>query len=121
MNKLQCQTDGSEWSFDNINSLSWAIGSISGVLNEDLERNFLIMTVKVIDYWLYLVQFLMQTLLNLVDLRSGKKNKAVVASNIMYVVGQYQRFLRSNWTFLKTVIKKLFEFMKEEYQGVMVS
>lgn len=37
----------------------------------------------------------------------------------MYVVGQYPTFLRNNWTFLKTVIKKLFEFMKEEYPGIM--
>jgi exportin-1 len=37
----------------------------------------------------------------------------------MYVVGQYPTFLRNNWTFLKTVVKKLFEFMKEDYPGIM--
>ena len=37
----------------------------------------------------------------------------------MYVVGQYPSFLRHNWTFLKTVIKKLFEFMREDYPGIM--
>lgn len=37
----------------------------------------------------------------------------------MYVVGQYPTFLRDNWNFLKTVIKKLFEFMKEEFPGIM--
>ena len=37
----------------------------------------------------------------------------------MYVVGQYPTFLRNNWTFLKTVVRKLFEFMKEEYPGIM--
>lgn len=31
----------------------------------------------------------------------------------MYVVGQYPTFLKNNWSFLKTVVKKLFEFMKE--------
>lgn len=30
----------------------------------------------------------------------------------MYVVGQYPAFLKSNWNFLKTVVKKLFEFMR---------
>ena len=37
----------------------------------------------------------------------------------MYVVGQFPSFLRNNWTFLKTVIKKLFEFMREEFPGIM--
>ncbi|CAD8069914.1 unnamed protein product [Paramecium sonneborni] len=36
----------------------------------------------------------------------------------MYVVGQYPKFLRNNWNFLKTVIKKLFEFMRESFPGV---
>jgi exportin-1 len=30
----------------------------------------------------------------------------------MYVVGQYPTFLKVNWNFLKTVIRKLFEFMR---------
>jgi len=59
-------------------------------------------------------------LLNLVEQKKGKENKAVVASDIMYVVGQYPRFLKSNWNFLKTVVKKLFEFMHESYPGIMV-
>ena len=37
----------------------------------------------------------------------------------MYVVGQYPQFLNANWNFLKTVVKKLFEFMHEPYPGVM--
>lgn len=42
----------------------------------------------------------------------------IVASNIMYVVGQYPRFLKAHWKFLKTVICKLFEFMHETFPGV---
>jgi len=52
--------------------------------------------------------------------KKGKENKAVVASDIMYVVGQYPRFLKSNWKFLRTVVKKLFEFMHETFPGIMV-
>ena len=37
----------------------------------------------------------------------------------MYVVGAYPKFLKANWNFLKTVVKKLFEFMKEPFPGVM--
>ena len=27
--------------------------------------------------------------------------------------------MRNNWSFLRTVVKKLFEFMKEEYPSIM--
>ena len=33
-------------------------------------------------------------------------------------MGQYPRFLRNHWKFLKTVINKLFEFMHELHPGV---
>lgn len=59
-------------------------------------------------------------LLNLCEKTRGKDNKAVIASNIMYVVGQYPRFLRAHWKFLKTVVNKLFEFMHELHPGVQV-
>jgi hypothetical protein len=36
------------------------------------------------------------------------------------VVGQYPRFLRAHWKFLKTVVNKLFEFMHETHPGVQV-
>lgn len=36
----------------------------------------------------------------------------------MYVVGQYPRFLKQHWKFLKTVVNKLFEFMHETHPGV---
>lgn len=54
---------------------------------------------------------LMQDLLGLCEQKRGKDNKAIIASNIMYIVGQYPRFLRAHWKFLKTVVNKLFEFM----------
>jgi exportin-1 len=57
-------------------------------------------------------------LLELCAVKSGKDNKAVVASNIMYIVGQYPRFLKAHWKFLKTVVNKLFEFMHESHDGV---
>lgn len=40
---------------------------------------------------------------------------------VRYVVGQYPRFLRAHWKFLKTVVNKLFEFMHEMHPGVQVS
>lgn len=102
--KLSRQMDGSEWSWQNINQLCWAIGSISGAMNEETEKRFLVTVIK--------------DLLSLVEMKRGKDNKAVVASNIMYTVGQYPRFLKAHWKFLKTVINKLFEFMHESHEGV---
>ncbi|EER36283.1 exportin-1 [Candida tropicalis MYA-3404] len=102
--KLARQIDESEWSWQNINTLCWAIGSISGAMNEDMEKRFLVSVVK--------------DLLSLTEMKRGKDNKAVVASNIMYIVGQYPRFLKAHWKFLKTVVNKLFEFMHETHEGV---
>ncbi|SCV00058.1 LAMI_0G02630g1_1 [Lachancea mirantina] len=104
INKLSKQIDGSEWSWHNINTLCWAIGSISGTMNEETEKRFVVTVIK--------------DLLALTEKKRGKDNKAVVASNIMYVVGQYPRFLKAHWKFLKTVILKLFEFMHETHEGV---
>lgn len=104
LTKLSLQIDNSEWSWNNLNTLCWAIGSISGAMGEEDERKFLVTVIK--------------DLLQLVEMKRGKDNKAVVASNIMYVVGQYPRFLRAHWKFLKTVVNKLFEFMHETHPGV---
>ena len=102
--KLTEQVDGSGWSWNNLNTLCWAIGSISGAMSEDEEKRFLVTVIK--------------DLLGLCEQKRGKDNKAVVASNIMYVVGQYPRFLKAHWKFLKTVVNKLFEFMHESHPGV---
>jgi exportin-1 len=118
--KLAKQVDGSEWSWNNLNTLCWAIGSISGAMSEfacvlrsspltcaideETEKRFLVTVIK--------------DLLGLCEMKRGKDNKAVVASNIMYIVGQYPRFLKAHWKFLKTVVNKLFEFMHETHEGV---
>ncbi|XP_025018118.1 exportin-1 isoform X1 [Tetranychus urticae] len=102
--KLQNQVNGSEWGWKSLNTLCWAIGSISGAMSEEDERRFLVTVIK--------------DLLGLCEQKRGKDNKAIIASNIMYVVGQYPRFLRAHWKFLKTVVNKLFEFMHETHEGV---
>ena len=87
-----------------LNSISWSAGCISGAMNDMTEMQFLIVFIKV--------------LLCLCEIIHGKGNKAICASNIMYVVGQYPKFLNNHWKFLKTVVKKLFEFMHESFEGV---
>ena len=71
--------------------------------DEDTEKRFLVTVIK--------------DLLGLCEIKRGKDNKAVVASDIMYIVGQYPRFLKAHWKFLKTVVNKLFEFMHETHEG----
>ncbi|KAF7836515.1 protein EXPORTIN 1A [Senna tora] len=104
LKKLSKQLSGEDWTWNNLNTLCWAIGSISGSMAEEQENRFLVMVIR--------------DLLNLCEITKGKDNKAVIASNIMYVVGQYPRFLRAHWKFLKTVVNKLFEFMHETHPGV---
>lgn len=57
-------------------------------------------------------------LLGLCETKQGQDDKAAIASNIMYIVGQYPRFLRAHWRFLKVVVNKLFEFMHEPHKGM---
>jgi hypothetical protein len=71
-----------EW-WNTLNRLCWAIGSISGAQNEEAEKKFLVAVI--------------QDLLSMCGTTQGKDNKAVIATNIMYIVGQYPRFLKAYW------------------------
>ncbi len=42
------QVNGTEWSWKNLNTLCWAIGSISGSMHEEDEKRFLVTVIKVI-------------------------------------------------------------------------
>lgn len=85
------------WSFKLINSICWSIGSVYKCLDEDTESKFLVLVLR--------------ELLNMNEALHPPSSKAVVASDIMYLVGQYPRFLSNNWKFCQTVLSKLFEFM----------
>jgi exportin-1 len=113
--KLQRQVDGSEWSWSNLNTLCWAVGSIAGTMSNTTQHLVLIALDEETEKR-FLVNFIKE-LLGLTEMIRGKDNKAVVASNIMYIVGQYPRFLKAHWKFLKTVVNKLFEFMHETHEG----
>lgn len=116
LEKLTSQVDTHLFNWNKLNTLCWAIGSIAdtqrtlcvtlifNIVAESREKVFLVRVIK--------------DLLTLCEEKRGKDNKAVIASNIMYVVGQYPRFLQAHWKFLTTVINKLFEFMHETHPGV---
>ncbi|KAJ4476031.1 hypothetical protein C8J55DRAFT_578197 [Lentinula edodes] len=96
--KMAAHIDGSEWSWGNSNTICWAVG------NEDTKKRFLVLVIR--------------ELLGLIEKKCSKDNKAMIAANIMYIVGQYPRFLKAHWRFLKTVVNKLFEFIHETHEGV---
>lgn len=98
------QEDRSELGYLSLGTLCWSIGSIAGVLDVTQERT--------------LFTRIIRTLLQLCRDCKRTSERAMVASNIMYIAGQYGRFLRTHLTFSHTVCKKLFEFMRESFDGV---
>ena len=85
--KLSKQVDGSEWSWANLNTLCWAIGSISGAMNEETEKRFLVTVIKGASWLLeplthsLVIDLLCPVridLLGLTEMKRGKDNKAVV-------------------------------------------
>lgn len=65
------QLAGAKWTWTALNTLCWAIGSISGSMQEEQENRFLVTVIR--------------DLLNLCEITRGKDNKAVIAADIMYV------------------------------------
>lgn len=96
---MQRQLDRSEWSWHNCNTLSWAVGAISMAMSVEDEDQ------------LYIT--IMQGLLKLCQEMEGAENRAVILSCIMFVVGQYPRYLRSHMNFFGIVLRKIFDFMLE--------
>ncbi|KAF8051123.1 hypothetical protein N665_1793s0009 [Sinapis alba] len=104
LSKLSKQINREEWTWNNLNTLCWAIGSISGCMDVDHEEIFLSRVIR--------------ALLSFCEIIKGNDNKAVIASNIMYVVGQFSRSLMGDWEYLMIVVQKLFDFMHETHPGV---
>ena len=91
------------WNRDTLNVMCWSAGAISGALNNDIEKKFLIQIIH--------------QLLN-IKATISQDDKAIIASCIMFICTQYPKFLVSNWEFLKTITNKLFEFMNSEMDGI---
>lgn len=92
--------------FDHVflNKICWAVGSIANALEESVEREFFVSILK--------------NLLTMCEVRPIRDEKAIIASNIMFIIGQYYRFLKYHGDFLNVVVKKLFEFMAETHEGI---
>lgn len=102
--KLDQMMASKGFEYEKLNSLCWSCGCIADTLKIEEERTFYIKIVRM------LLQFVSQS--------THINDKAIIASNIMHIVSQYKRFLEMNDDYLKTVIKKLFEFVHEKFEGV---
>lgn len=87
-----------------LSKLCWSVGSIANALEETIERELLVEILK--------------NLLSICEVRNLKDEKAIIASNIMFVIGQYYRFLKYRHDFFTVVVRKLFEFMSETHEGI---
>lgn len=87
-----------------LNKFCWAIGALSEAFEEKKEREFFVSIIN--------------RLLNFCEERVRQEERAIIASNIMFIIGQFQRFLKFNAEFMYVVIRKLFEFMQESYEGI---
>lgn len=102
--KLSRLLGGHDFNYGDLNRNCWAIGCISESFGLEDEETFFVNVIK--------------DLLALCEFKNTKSDKAVVASNIMYIIGQYHRFLLAHHAFLKVLVKKLFEFMHEPHEGI---
>ena len=100
--------NGANWNSSLLSKITWSAGSIAGVTPspeaEADERRFTFEMIR--------------ELLGLCNMHNSKTNRAIVASNVLFYCARHHRFLRSNHKFLRTVYKKLFEFMAEPTPGV---
>uniref|UniRef100_A0A803QSF5 Exportin-1 C-terminal domain-containing protein n=1 Tax=Cannabis sativa TaxID=3483 RepID=A0A803QSF5_CANSA len=99
LNLLEEHTSQQNLDLNSFSRLCWAIGSISGSMMKEQE---IVLLVSVIE-----------RLLSCLSCTNYKHHKAVIIINFMYVVGQYPRLLSGQWKFLKVIVNKLLEFMRE--------
>lgn len=46
LEKLRRQVDNAEWTWEGLNTLCWAVGSVSGTWTEQEEKRFLVLVIK---------------------------------------------------------------------------
>lgn len=85
---------------EQFNKISWAIGSISATMRVETEQVFL---TKILNLF---GELFMNPL--------TKEQTIIASSNVMYIVGQYSRFLKNRWSFFHKVMQQLFNMMHNE-------
>lgn len=91
--------NNADWSWSQLNKTCWAVGSISGTMNEATELKFL--------------EEVISQLCQINDMkRLNGQDDEIVAVNMMYVITQYPRILKNNCKILDLTLSKVFEYMK---------
>lgn len=93
------------FNIDVLNTMCWSAGAISGTLPNADEAQFIVTVLK--------------PLLEFIASRTNEQEQTVLASCIMFVCSQYPKFLSEHWNIMQIIIEKLFEFMKNENEGIM--
>lgn len=101
MNELLNELEN-DFDTNNFNAFCYAVGAISGSLDAEAEKEFIIRVV--------------QTILGFNQRAEGDTElKALISAGLSYILSQYPRFLaadaKSDSSIFKTLISKLFEFM----------
>ena len=93
------------WSWRDLNSLCWATGSIAGSMREEDEQIF--------------VKRILE-LLNEVRANEMKhlRDEVMYNSCFLYIVSQYPRFMKNNWSFLLNVLERLLQAMHSSNEGI---
>ena len=97
LDKIVNENNKSSMNLNKICSLCWSSGLISGTMDENLENEFIVCLCK-----------LLFALLK----KSQKKNKEILACNLMFIISKYKRFLNKHNEFLIVIYKKLIEFFQ---------
>lgn len=97
------------WSWDELFRVCWAIGSISGAISEQKENQFLESI---------LAKDLVELLQKEESVHPNSDQEWVVASCLLYIAGQYVRFLKSHWDLLSFLLQKIFIYLQHDQVSV---
>lgn len=86
------------------NKICWAIGAISGTMRVEVEQQF--------------ITRILTLLWELYSLPMSKEDTIIYSSNVMFIVGQYSRFLKNHWPFFHKIMFQLFEMMHNENEAI---
>ncbi|CAL9736999.1 exportin-1 [Monosporozyma servazzii] len=89
---------------DFFNKICWAIGAISGTMRVEAEQQF--------------ITRILTLLWELYSLPMKKEETIIYSSNVMFIVGQYSRFLKNHWPFFHKIMFQLFEMMHNENEAI---
>jgi exportin-1 len=96
--------NSSNWSWMDLNRVCWTVGSISGALTEHDENAFL--------------ESIFSHLVRLLESQQKGDQECVVASCLLYIAGQYPRFLKTHWPLMSFVLNRISVYLVDPQSSV---